>query len=72
MKVGLLARLKSKVLTGYDIDPTVYQWDGCVKYKDIYLDILYDKETDIYSVAWHRDLPPGVLAREVQYVQEKK
>ena len=46
MRVGLLARLKSKVLTGYDIDPIVYQWDGCVKYKDIYLAILYATGTD--------------------------
>lgn len=67
MKVGIVDRIKTKLFTGYSIDPIVYKWDGCVKYKDIYLDILYDKEADVYSVGWHRDLPPGVLAREVQY-----
>jgi len=67
MRVSLLNRIKTRLATGYAIDPIVYAWDGCVKYKDIYLDILYDKETGVYSVAWHRELPPGVLAREVQY-----
>lgn len=71
MKVSLLDRIRTKLSTGYDIDPIVYKGEACIKYKDIYLDIAYSEEADKYCVTWQRDLPPGVLAREVQYVREE-